>query len=211
MTARIAVTQRVVDLPDRNERRDALDQQWAPLLAAVDALAVPIPNRVADPGAFLHELGITGIVLSGGNDLAHLPGARDTAPERDALERELLVCAARDGLPVLGVCRGMQLLVTAACGSLGRDASHAGSTHELALTGPTTRPLRTGPVRSYHDWVVPVEGVPAEFRVLATAPDGTVEAIEHTAHAWVGTMWHPERDARDADDVALLRSLFGAP
>ena len=109
--ARIAITQRVHELADRGERRDALDQAWTPWIEAGGDVPVVVPNRLADPVTFVREIGADALVLTGGNDLAHLPGAQNPAPERDAIERALLAHARENGLPVLAVCRGMQMLV----------------------------------------------------------------------------------------------------
>jgi len=111
LTRRVGVTQRVEILADRNERRDALDQAWIPLLVAQDLVPVPVPNQLDDPAAWVVELGITGLVLTGGNDLADVVGAKGTAPERDETEYRLLELAIDRSWPVLAVCRGLQLLV----------------------------------------------------------------------------------------------------
>lgn len=205
MTPRVAVTQRVVDLPDRGERRDALDQAWTPWLAAAGFTAVPVPNRVADPVAFVTDLDVVAVILSGGNDLAHLDGARDVAPERDALERTLVQHATRTRLPVLGVCRGLQHLVSIWGGTLARVEGHVARPHDLiAVDGRL--PLRRGPVNSFHDWGVPAEGSGA-LVPLATAPDGTIEAAAHPDLPQAAVMWHPERATDDDADRALLQAL----
>ena len=209
MTRRIGITQRVEDLPDRDERRDALDQAWTRLLVAADAQPVLIPNRLDDPERYVRELALDGLVLTGGNDLAHLPGARTAAPERDATERSLLALAVAARLPVLGVCRGMQLLVEFWGGALTRVEGHVARSHEIVATHDTRWPLRPGPVNSFHDWGVQRVGVPDALTVLAVAPDDTVEAVMHAELPQVGVMWHPERAPADPTDQELLQVLMG--
>ena len=201
--ARIAITQRVHDLADRGERRDALDQAWTPWIEAGGDVAIPVPNRLDDPVAFVRELAVDALVLTGGNDLAHLPGAQNPAPERDATERALLEHARDTGLPVLAVCRGMQMLVDFWGGALTRLDGHVAQPHDIVVHATTPR-LRPGPVNSFHDWGVERAGVGTALRVLATAPDGTVEAVVHPELSQVGVMWHPERDPADDADRALL-------
>ena len=201
--ARIAITQRVHDLADRGERRDALDQAWTPWIEAGGDLAIPVPNRLRDPVAFVRGLAVDALVLTGGNDLAHLPGAQNPAPERDATERALLAHARDTGLPVLAVCRGMQMLVDFWGGALTRVDGHVARPHDIVVHATTPR-LRPGPVNSFHDWGVERGGVGTTLRVLATAPDGTVEAVVHPELSQVGVMWHPERDPADDADRALL-------
>jgi gamma-glutamyl-gamma-aminobutyrate hydrolase PuuD len=201
---RIGVTQRVHALEGRDERRDVLDQRWTSWLAP--AIAVPIPNRLADPAGYVADLGLAGLVLTGGNDLAHLASASDPAPERDRTEQALLDHAAMVGLPVLAVCRGMQMLVHCWGGTLTRVEHHVARDHELRIVDDRW-PLRAGPVNSYHDWGVPPDGVGPELLVLASAPDGTVEAVAHPSLPQVGVMWHPERPIADPADRALLDAL----
>jgi putative glutamine amidotransferase len=208
--ARIAITQRVHDLADRGERRDALDQAWTPWLEGGGDVPLPVPNRLDDPVAYLSDLAVDALVLTGGNDLAHLPGAQNTAPERDATERVLLAHARDTGLPVLAVCRGMQMLVDFWGGAVTRVDGHVARPHDVARGAEGAWPLRPGPVNSFHDWGVAAGGLPDALRVLATAPDGTIEAVAHVALPQVGVMWHPERAPADPADRALLTALLDA-
>jgi N5-(cytidine 5'-diphosphoramidyl)-L-glutamine hydrolase len=206
--ARIAITQRVQDLPDRAERRDALDQAWTPWVEAGGDVAIPIPNRLDDPVAYVQGLAVDALVLTGGNDLAHLPDAQNPAPERDATERALLAHARDTGLPVLAVCRGMQMLVEFWGGAVTRVEGHVARPHEIVVSS-TNSWFRAGPVNSFHDWGVAFGDLPPELRPGATAPDGTVEAVVHRELHQIGVMWHPERAPADAADRALLDVLLG--
>jgi N5-(cytidine 5'-diphosphoramidyl)-L-glutamine hydrolase len=204
--ARIGITQRVEVLADRDERRDALDQAWTTWIGAGGDLAVPIPNAGEDVVAFVRALELDAIVLTGGNDLAHLDGATNAAPERDATERALLTDATECGRPVLAVCRGMQMLVSFWGGTPSRVIGHVGVPHEIDSVFSPWR-LRAGPVNSFHDWGIAADGVGAILEVLATAPDGTVESVAHRTLPQVGVMWHPERAVPDPADRELLADL----
>ena len=207
---KIGLTQRVEFLTDRNEWRDCLDQSWAALLLDNGFLPIPLPNRAADAGALVRELGLDGAVLTGGNDLAHLPGAANTAPERDVFERKLLKVCTECAIPVLGVCRGLQMMVVHGGGKLVPVAGHVATNHPIAVHPCDGFPL-TGReiVNSYHGHGVPAGGLGFDWQVAATAPDGSVEAVAHRHRPQWGVMWHPERPPHDPCDAALLCALFG--
>src|SRR5580698_10911742 len=102
----IAITQRVAVIPQYGERRDCLDQAWARFIAACGLLPLALPNIPEVALSLFRNVDVAGLLLTGGNDLAALGG---DAPERDATENALVDDAEARGLPVLGVCRGMQL------------------------------------------------------------------------------------------------------
>lgn len=206
---RIAITQRVVSVPDGAERRDCLDQAWTALFADLGWIAVPVPNRTSDVTAFLSELRIDGVVLSGGNDVSEAPGAADVSIDRDFLETRLLdACHERD-ISVLGVCRGLQRIVVHYGGRLSRLAGHAGEAHSVE-PGATRFPVPVrNEVNSFHDfgvWEVDLGGV---LRAAVKAGDGSVEAVLHPGRRQWGILWHPERGMRDDRDVRLLQARFG--
>jgi gamma-glutamyl-gamma-aminobutyrate hydrolase PuuD len=205
---RVGLTQRVEDLPDRAERRDALDQEWVVLLERAGLVPVPIPNLLRDPPEFVNSMELALVVLTGGNDLARLPGASNPAPERDATEARLLDHAAAVGLPVLGACRGMQMMIAHGGGTLTRVDGHVRSPHALELVDDTCWPIRSGRVvNSFHDWGVERVAL-GSFVALAVAPDGTVEAACHPELPQVCIMWHPERSPQDAADIELISALL---
>ncbi|MDA1100150.1 MAG: gamma-glutamyl-gamma-aminobutyrate hydrolase family protein [Proteobacteria bacterium] len=206
---RIGLTQRVDVIGDRGERRDGLDQRWQPLFAELGALAVPLPNGAASAQVLLEGLALDGIVLTGGNDVAAAPEAANVAPERDRLERDLITqCLAR-GLPLLGICRGMQMINVALGGRVERTTGHAGVDHRISVTDTSHWPDQWR-VNSYHDVCVPLAGLAPSLRCLAWAENGDVEAFAHTEAMCHGIMWHPEREApARAEDLAFTAQVLG--
>jgi putative glutamine amidotransferase len=195
----VAITQRVSVIPAYRERRDCLDQAWARFLAACGLLPVLLPNVAEVALALCEGVDIGGLVLTGGNDLSALGG---DAPERDAVEDALLELAARRGLPVLGVCRGMQVIQRRFDVPLRRVEGHVAPHQVIRIDGEPRE------VNSYHRFAAFDSRPPLE--VWAVAEDGVVKAIRHSAQPILGIMWHPERSAPFSPaDVALFRRVFG--
>jgi N5-(cytidine 5'-diphosphoramidyl)-L-glutamine hydrolase len=208
---RAVISQRVEVFADRDERRDALDQRWAALLESLSLIALPMPNSLADPAAWLTAANPDLIVLTGGNDLAHLVDGPDAAPERDRTEALMLQHASAEATPLLAVCRGLQLIVDSGGGALVPVEGHVAQDHVIT-THPAAGnwPIRDGrSVNSFHNWGVEQSAVPAGWELAATAADGTVEAIVHSTLPQVALMWHPERGEADADDIVLIEQLIG--
>ena len=206
---KVGLTQRVEVIQDTNERRDCLDQAWTRLLVDNGYLPIPLPNRVEDVDTLIAELRIDGIILTGGNDLSHLTGATNTAPERDAFERRLLERCADLDIPVLGVCRGMQMMVAHFGGELVPVTKHVGTHHAITIRPQCALPLTNREaVNSFHNFGVHEDHLGSDLQLAAVAPDGSVEAITHKSLQLWGIMWHPERPPYNARDVKLLRALF---
>lgn len=197
---RIAITQRVELTAEHGERRDALDQRWTSLLDAAGLVGVPVPNTLIDHQGWLAALGIDGVLLSGGNDLAVYGG---DAPERDRLEERLIDWAIATNRPLLGVCRGMQVIQHHFGVALHPVQGHVTAAHDIELAGEALR------VNSYHHWGA-TDTVPA-LVVTGRASDGVIEALQHRDHPVRGIMWHPERcEPLQRRDITLLRASFGS-
>jgi putative glutamine amidotransferase len=163
--------------------------------------------------------GLDGLLLSGGPDLdpgyygeEPIPELGATIPEWDALEMALLRLALQRGMPIFGICRGMQILNVALGGTLYQDVSSQlgadvlnhwqatpkrHSTHEVEvledsyLAEITDR--QTVEVNSYHHQGI--KGLADALTVSARSGDGVIEAFETRdfCDRWlVGVQWHPE-------------------
>jgi N5-(cytidine 5'-diphosphoramidyl)-L-glutamine hydrolase len=195
---KVAITQRVSVVPEYGERRDCLDQAWPRFLAACGLMPLALPNVVEVAVALFTDADVAGLVLTGGNDLAALGG---DAPERDATENALLDLAESRGLPVLGVCRGMQMIQQRCAVPLQGVEGHVNPNQVIRVNGKRTA------VNSYHRFGALESRPPLD--VWAVADDGVVKAIRHADRSITGIMWHPERiDPFAAEDIALFRRVF---
>lgn len=193
----LLVSQRVEVVSAYNERRDCLDQSWCGLLRACGFLPVPVMNDGEDMEALFEAVKPAGILLTGGNDLITYGG---DAPERDETERRLIRLGLDRKIPIMGVCRGFQLITDLYGGKLTRVQRHVRQRH--LVRGSITRE-----VNSYHKLAVlrPPEG----FEALAETEDGVVEAMESRTERILGIMWHPEREKPyDTEDIRLIEDFF---
>lgn len=190
----------------------------------IPLLLPPMPGSADDVVRALD-----GVVLSGGTDVSpelydqepHSSVQR-TCPQRDDWELRLLRAALDQHLPVLGICRGAQVLTVAFGGTLQQhlpDTFGTGNrhqpapgtfgTHRVTLRAETHIARILGEdsdVRCHHHQALAT--IPDALRVTGYATDGTIEAVESPHHHFlIGVQWHPEENG---DDLRLLQALVRA-
>ncbi len=192
------------------------------------------PDRIAteDPDEVLDR--IDGLLLGGGADIdpeshgaeAH-PETVGTNPDRDRFEIALARRALEREIPLLGVCRGMQILNVACGGTLDqhlpdrlgherhRPVPGSWAEHDVRIEPGSLAAEAAGTdqltVKSHHHQGVDV--VPDSLTASAWADDDdSIEAIESSDGGFaLGVLWHPEEDAQDQVIAALIAQVSGAP
>ena len=195
---RVGVTMKNLSIANTSTLYNALDVAWSFFLKAAlpNAIWIALPNIGKDiVHAYCQKLNISCLLLTGGENIG-------TSPVRDATEQSLLDWAEIFQIPVLGICRGMQMMAHWAGAGLHPVEGHVRTRHQLSGA-------ITANVNSYHNFAL--TGCPDNCTVLAHSEDGEIEAIRHSTLPWEGWMWHPEREADFASyDIQRLQALFGA-
>ncbi|MGE5676363.1 MAG: gamma-glutamyl-gamma-aminobutyrate hydrolase family protein [Mycobacterium leprae] len=193
---------------------------------------LPFCDTTEEAGEILAHL--DGLLLSGGDDVdPQLYGEQphqhngDISPARDTTELALVKVALERNMPILGVCRGHQVMAVAAGGALWQDipaqvpgaikhsqsAAKSYPTHAVAVKAGTRLADLLGTsirVNSRHHQAV--KSVPSDWVISAQAPDGIVEAMEHPGHRFaLSVQWHPENFTHEAyNHNALFKAFIAA-
>lgn len=204
-----------------------LGVEYAAAVQAAGGLALILPHG-DDAEAMLDTL--DGLVLSGGGDLdprsyGDAPAeAKDARLDADQWEITLVRAAESRRLPVLGICRGMQVLAVAHGGRLAADITGRdghpdmgplsapeilGARHPVAIDATSLLGRIYGGVAQREVNTIHHQAVldPGDLKVSARSGDGMIEAVEASATACaLGVQWHPEK--MPADAAADERRLF---
>jgi N5-(cytidine 5'-diphosphoramidyl)-L-glutamine hydrolase len=207
---RMGLTMRCTIAQDYEEPRDALAWDWADFMATVlpEAGWLPIPSLGSAVAEYALRWRLDGFILTGGEDLGIIP-------QRDRTEYALLDYALKQDLPILGICRGLQVLQTFLRGRLTPCAGniHRGKRHEILFSAEAMsigiQPGRAE-VNSYHQWGIRSEDMAGSLVGFAYDGNGWVEAALGRSVKMLGTMWHPEREEPlQSFDIHMVRRFFG--
>jgi len=212
--------------------RTGVNAAYVDSVTAAGGLPIILPPGIP-PEHAMHALeGVDGVLLSGGEDVDPMwyctdpaPQLGDVDPARDRFEFALFTAARQRGVPVLGICRGLQLVNVAMGGVLWQDLPSErpstvqhdarqprdARTHDVQLVaGSRTADALGGhelAVNSFHHQGV--RTLAPGLLATAHAPDDLVEAFEATEGPWLlAVQWHPEE--MHADPLAPDRALFVA-
>ncbi len=205
---KILVTQRLLTNKDYPEDREALDIRWGAFFRSLNFLPISLPTNF-DFENYFQEISLSGILLTGGNDLNSFT-SHYLNEKRDCLEKRLLEYARLHKIPVLGVCRGMQIMAEFFGATLESRSGHVKKKLEMkSLPESFLSPIvgETFYNNSYHN--CSVTSIPSDFLLAAKSSDGVVKAMEHKELPFFAIMWHPERNAPFfPEDLKIFTQVF---
>ncbi len=210
----------------------SLQSAYVNAVRAAGGSPLLLPPGESNPDFLIAKL--DGIILAGGGDIEPeiYQGQPHTAvyavdSERDCFELQLAKLALGQNMPILGICRGLQVLNVADGGNLvahvpdifGTAVSHRddietkSTIHSVEVAANSKVAIALGvtntEVTSWHHQAV--LNVASSWKIVATAPDGVIEAIEHKTHPWaIAVQWHPEMSCHESCQKGLFKALVKA-
>jgi putative glutamine amidotransferase len=217
---------------DKTPERAYVNASYVRAVEGAGGIPVLLPPYLSEQARRALWERLDGVLLTGGGDIdparfdepAH-PTVFDVSPLRDALELEIVERALGEGVPLLAICRGLQVLNVALGGTLYQDlpsdkpgpVAHSQAeprdqaTHAVKVLSEGTRLASIAgaseiEVNSFHHQAI--KRLASGLREVAWAPDGVIEAVEMDGEGFVlAVQWHPE-DLVSHDPAA--RGLFSA-
>jgi len=199
---KIALTMRITEAVDYTEPRDSISHDWIARLEAWELLPHALFNTSKNAGSHLKSLNPDLIILTGGDDIG-------AYPLRDNAETNYLECAIDLCIPVLGVCRGMQIINQHFGGSLSPLQNHVNTRHDIFIDQKwqDIYPPVTS-VNSFHNLGISNHNLADSLLPMAADIGGCIESFVHPDLQIAAVMWHPERAGAPPQDRKLLNRLI---
>jgi putative glutamine amidotransferase len=220
--------------PDGETSRVRLTAAYVTALESAGLIPMIVPPLSRSDAASAVLDSVAGLVLTGGEDVdparygeKRHEKVRSVSAARDATEAALIKEARERGIPVLAICRGIQILNVALGGTLVQDipsqcetdivhdeeSARDSRTHEISVEPGSLIARAIGTdhctVNSFHHQSV--KRVADGMRVTARSPDGIIEGLESTDEAWwvMAVQWHPEEmtDSSEPWDQGLFKAF----
>lgn len=182
---RIGITMRITEESKYIEKRDSLAMDWSNYLFSYfpDDSFIYLPNLGSKIIDYLDYWKVTTVILSGGDDI----GKYDI---RDENELNIIKHCVKKNIPLIGICRGMQILHKYYGGELSFSQSkkHVNIYHKIKLIDE-----KELEVNSYHTNMIDEKSLHKSFQIIGRClNDESIEVIQNSKA--LGIMWHPERE-----------------
>ncbi len=202
---KIGISLRIVKASNYDEYRDALSHDWTLFFKKLNFIPILIPNKLENVSEFLDEVKVDGLILSGGDNIGDFP-------ERDSMEKSLLDYGIKNKLPIIGICRGMQMINEYFGGHIitTSDQKHINKYHHVNIVNSSKQNIiepKSIEVNSYHNNIINTDTLGKDLDPFALSTDETIEGFSHKSLPIFGVMWHPERTQNEMNKE-ILRKVF---
>ncbi len=201
----IGITHKIMEHPKYDETLDCIDLKWGELLTKINFMPLTLSTVDSKLVSYqLEKFSLNGVILSGGDtphqylekiEDNHRKGENNNLIFRDLYELKLIEECIKRKIPILGVCRGFQLLNIYFGGNIEPIENHAGKKkHVIESSSDNIFFDFPRKVNSYHNYCISKDSLGSELIPLAYDIDGNIEAAKHKTNNILGIMWHPERE-----------------
>jgi len=209
------------------ERKLQLNTNYAAAVIRAGGIPLLLPMGIEEDFEQVTDM-LDGLLLTGGGDIDPIlfneePHQKlgEVSPTRDAFEIGIAKAVLAADKPILGICKGLQIINVALGGTLIQDIYSQCETPPLLHSQKAPRKHPTHFVQVEKDSILSsisesaqisvnsfhhqaVKDVPSPLKITGTASDGIIEAVESTDHQFVlGVQWHPEALAEGSDAISL--------
>ena len=168
---------------------DFIDHYWLDYFEKKNINYHLIPNKKKMSIKILNKINL--LIIPGGNDVSNI---LNTSKIRNTIESNLINACSKKNIPILGICRGAQLLNKNFGGKIKKIKNHMRTRHNIFFIKNNFIKKNYLDVNSFHNDGIKKNDLAKKFNMLANDKDENIEMFISKDKKIIGTMWHPERE-----------------
>ena len=197
---KILITQRLDFFGPHKELRENIDHMLPNFIESLGFCPILMPSTLINLKKFIKTVKPDGVILSGGGN----PLKNDKRSKNEII---LIKYCTKNKIPLLGICRGAQMINLYFGGKLKKVNNHVRKNHRIS--GTIVNHKSKIIINSYHDYGFTKELLADNLKTLAISSDKIVKCFSHNKHKLFGIMWHPERYKKfQKFDINLIKKIF---
>jgi len=204
----IAITQNITENNSYKEVRETLDVNFINFIQDLGFIPLILSSRI-NIEEYFSLFKIDGLILSGGNDLSCC-NDNICSNERDIFEKKLIEYCIEYDIPILGICRGMQIIADYFGSTFEKVDNQVAIKHSLKIESSSkyfNELSQLIEVNSFHNYAI--KNLSNSLRISVKSDCNLIKAIEHTKYKIFAHMWHPERNNPfNRNELKLIKEFF---
>ena len=181
---------------------DFLDHYWVEYFGKKKSDYNLIPNNTYLSEKILKKINL--LILTGGNDII---SNKKESLIRNKIEKNLIKKAIKKKIPILGICRGAQLLNISFGGKIKKVRNQMRTRHNIYITKNDIIKKKILNVNSFHNFGIKKNNLSKKFDRIAFDKEKNIEMFISKKHKIIGVMWHPEREENKKILTDLIKKL----